>query len=149
MWNKNLELILGYSADELYKKDVFDFMDESKKDINSEAIDKLFRDKKEQSLEQNILIKSGKKIPVIDTANYAFINGEEYLVGMAIDISRQRETEEKLRQVITELHNLKDQLQDENIYLRKEIESRQGFEEIIGNSEPLMHSLTGWSRWPK
>ena len=141
LWNKNLELILGYSADELYKKDVYDFMEKDKERINSEAIDKIFNDKEEQSLEQNILTKSGKKIPVIDTANYAFINGEEYLVGMAIDISRQRETEEKLRQVITELHNLKDQLQDENIYLRKEIESRQDFEEIIGNSEPLMHSL--------
>jgi len=141
LWNKNLELILGYSADELYKKNVYDFMEENVKDINIEAISKLFSEKTEQSIEQNILTKSGERIPVIDTANYALIDGEEYLVGMAIDIGKLRETEERLRLVITELQDLKDQLQTENIYLRKEIESRHGFEEIIGNSEPLMHSL--------
>ncbi len=141
LWNKNLESLLGYSPDELYRKNVYDFMEKSVKDINTEAISKLFRDKEEQSLEQNILTKSGKKIPVIDTANYVLIDGEEYMVGMAIDISKLRETEEKLRLVISELQELKDQLQSENIYLRKEIESRHGFEKIIGDSEPLMHSL--------
>ncbi|OYT13428.1 MAG: Fis family transcriptional regulator [Bacteroidetes bacterium 4572_114] len=114
MWSENLEAVLGYSADELYKKNVYDFMEESTRDINIEAIGKVFSDKEEQSLEQNILTKSGERIPVIDTANYALINGEEYMVGMAIDISN---------------------------YLRKEIESRHGFEEIIGKCESLMHSL--------
>ncbi len=141
MWNKNLESILGYSAKELYKKNVYDFMEESTKNINIEAIDKIFSDKEEQTIEQNILTKSGKKIPVIDTANYALINGEEYLIGMAIDISKQRESEEKLRLVITELSNLKDQLQSENIYLREEMKTHHSFEDIIGKSEPLMHSL--------
>ena len=141
MWNKSLESVLGYSADELYEKDAYDFMEESSKDENFEAINNLFNDREEQSIEQNILTKSGKKIPVVDTANYALINGEEYLVGMAIDISKLRDTEEKLQEVIAELKELKDQLQSENIYLRKEIESRHGFEKIIGNSEPLMHSL--------
>ena len=141
MWNKNLESILGYSAEELYKKNVYDFMEESTKNINIEAIGKIFSDKGEQTIEQNILTKSGKKIPVIDTANYALINGEEYLIGMAIDISKQRESEEKLRLVITELSNLKDQLQSENIYLREEMKTHHSFEDIIGKSEPLMHSL--------
>ncbi len=141
LWNKNLESILGYSAEELYKKNVYDFMEENARDVNIEAISKLFNTKEEQSIEQNILTKSGKKIPVIDTANYALINGEEYLVGMAIDISKLRETEERLHVVISELQNLKDQLQSENIYLREEIKSHHGFEEIIGKSEPLIHSL--------
>ena len=141
LWNKNLESILGYSTEELYKKNAFDFMEENTRDANIEAISKLFNTKEEQTLEQNLLTKSGKKIPVIDTANYALINGEEYLVGMAIDISKLREAEGKLRQVISELQNLKTQLQSENIFLRKEIESWHGFEEIIGKSEPLQHSL--------
>ena len=141
IWNKNLESILGYSAEELYKKNAYDFMEESAVNINTEAINKIFIDKEEQTIEQNILTKSGKKIPVIDTANYALINGEEYLVGMAIDISKQRETEEKLRLVITELQNLKNQLQSENIYLREEMKTHHSFEDIIGKSEPLMHSL--------
>ncbi len=141
LWNKNLESILGYSADELYKKNVYDFMEESTKDTNIEAISKIFSNKEEQSLKQNILTKTGGKIPVIDTANYALINGEEYMVGMAIDISKLRDTEEKLRQVIGELQKLKEQLETENTYLREEIISRHDFINIIGDSESLMHSL--------
>ncbi len=141
MWNKNLELILGYSTEELYKKDAYDFLEESTKDINVEIISKVFNNKEEQSIEQNILTKSGKKIPVFDTANYALINGEEYLVGMAIDISKLRKTEEKLQQAIVELQHLKDQLHSENVYLRGEIKGKHDFDNIIGESEPLMHSL--------
>ena len=140
-WNKNLETVLGYPPEELYKKSAFDFMEESVKEENIDAINRIFNDKKEQSFEQNILTKSGEKIPVIDTANYAMIDGEEYLVGMAIDITDLRETEEKLKNAVSELQNLKEHLESENIYLRKEIESRYGFEKIIGESEALMHSL--------
>jgi len=141
LWNKNLESLLGYSADELYKKNVYDFMEEQTNNINKKAINNIFEIKEEQSIEQNILTKSGNKIPVIDTANYALIDGKEYLVGMAIDISRLRKTEEKLQQVIVELKNLKDQLNSENLYLRKEIKSVHDYDNIIGESEPLMHSL--------
>ncbi len=141
MWNNNLESVLGYSKDELYKKDAYDFLEESTKEKNDEVIYKIFTDKEEQSLEQNILTKSGKKIPVIDTANYALINGKEYLIGMAIDISKLKGTEKKLQQVIGELQNLKNQLQSENIYLRERIKSHHDFEDIIGESEPLMHTL--------
>ena len=141
LWNKNIELILGYSKDELYKKDVYDFMEESVREENQEAIGIIFTDKEEQSLEQNLLTKSGEKIPVVDTANYGLIDGKDYLIGMAIDISKQRETEQYLHNVITELQDLKNRLHSENIYLRKEIESHQGFEEIIGESETLLHSL--------
>ena len=141
MWNKNLESVLGYSADELYGKDIFDFMEKSSHEQNFEAIRKIFAEKEEQSIEQNILTKSGKKIPVVDTANYALIDGEEYLIGLAIDISKLRKTEKELLQVIRELQDLKEQLRSENIYLRKEIDSRYGFEKIIGETEPLMHSL--------
>ena len=141
MWNNNLESILGYSKDELYNKDANDFMEESTRDINAEAINKVFTEKKEQTVKQNILTKSGKKIPVIDTANYALIDGKEYLIGMAIDISKLKGTEKKLQQVIDELQKLKDQLQSENVYLRGEIKSLHDFEDIIGESEPLMHTL--------
>ncbi len=141
LWNKNFELILGYSADELYKKSVYDFIAENERDANTEAIYRLFTDKEEQTLNQNILTKSGEIIPVIDTANYALIDGEEYLIGMAIDISKLRKTELKLQQAIGELQKLKEQLEIENIYLRKEIENSYGFEKIIGKSEQLLHSL--------
>jgi PAS domain S-box-containing protein len=141
LWNKNLESVLGYTEEELYKKNVFDFMEEKAKDSNIKAINKIFDDKIEQSLEQNILTKTGKKIPVIDTANYVQIGNEEYLVGMAIDISRLKETEEKLKLQIIKTNHLKDLLQAENVYLREEIKHQHDFYDIVGESEPLMHTL--------
>jgi len=50
LWNKNIELILGYSKDELYKKDAYDFMEESVREENQKAIDSVFSYKEEQSI---------------------------------------------------------------------------------------------------
>ena len=124
MWNKNLETVLGYTPEELFKKDVFGFMEEGDQKTNIEAISKIFNEQIEQSLEQNILTKSGEKIPVIDTANYTTVNNKEYLIGMAIDISKLRETEKKLKSQIIETNKLKEQLQAENIYLKEKEQFR-------------------------
>lgn len=141
MWNKNLESILGYSKEELYKKDALDFMEEKDKEGNAEIISKVFSEKEEQFVDQNILTKSGNKIPVIDTANYALINGEEYLIGMAIDISKLKKTEKKLKDQIKKTEQLKDLLYAENIDLRKKIKSSEEFKDIIGESKSLMNAL--------
>ncbi len=141
MWNKHLELVLGYTKEELYKKDVFEFMEESTVDENIEAIHNIFSSKEEQSLEQNILTKSGEKIPVIDTANYAFIDGEEYLIGMAVDISRLRKTQKNLETQIIKTNQLKQLLETENINLRKEIRNSHEFSDFIGKSKILLNTL--------
>ena len=141
MWNKNLEDVLGYTKEELHHKNVYEFMAEDDKDINKDAIRKIFDEQEEQTLRQNILTKTGKKIPVIDTACYATINGEEYLVGMAIDISELNSVEQKLKKQIIKTNLLRELLNAENIYLRKEIKSVHGFDKIIGESKPLLDTL--------
>ena len=141
MWNKHLEIALGYTKEELYKKDVYEFMEESTVDENTEAIHNIFSSKEEQSLEQNILTKSGKKIPVIDTANYAFIDGEEYLIGMAVDISKLRKTQKELETQIIKTNQLKQLLETENINLRKEIRNSHEFSDFVGKSKILLNTL--------
>ncbi len=141
MWNKNLESILGYSKEELYKKNAYDFIAEEYREENVKIISELFTEKEEQSIEQNILTKSGEKIPVIDTANYAFIDGEEYLIGMAIDISQLKKIEKKLKDQIIKTNQLKDFLHAENIILRKKIKSNEEFRGIIGESKSLENTL--------
>ncbi len=141
MWNKNFELTTGYSEKELLNKHMDDFIEEKSKQLNLDAYNKVMSEQGEQSIEYRLLTKSGKKIPIIDSGCYANIAGKDYIIGQAIDISKQKQTEEKLRMAVTELQNIKEQLQSENIYLRKEVESRHGFEKIIGSCEPLMHSL--------
>jgi len=141
MWNKHLETALEYTKEELYKKNAFDFMIESDWNKNTEAINKIFTDKEEQSLEQSLITKSGKKIPVIDTANYAFIDGEEYLIGMAVDISKLRKTQRDLEAQVIKTNQLKQFLEIENINLRKEIRSSYEFSDFVGKSKTLLNTL--------
>ncbi len=53
----------------------------------------------------------------------------------------RKQTEEGLRQATAEIRNLKDQLQRENLYLRKEIKLEHHHGEIVGNSEAIRRVL--------
>ncbi len=140
-WNKNVELILGYSKDELYHKFVAEFIDEPNREMVLNEFKSVFTDGKERTVEYNMLLKSGEKIPYHGSGSLAIVNGEEYLIGLAINTSKLKETEEKLKSHIDEINTLRHQLKAENIYLRKEIKSTHDFEDIIGESEPLLHAI--------
>ncbi len=141
LWNKNCEKVLGYTADELYLKNVMEFVEESTIDLNSEAFENIFTNQTEQIIEQNLITKSGKKIPILDTANYSLIGGEEYLIGLSIDITKLKEVETKFQEVVEELQKLKLQLQAENVYLREEYQGHYDYDNIIGKSESLLYSI--------
>jgi len=141
LWNKNCEKILGYTAEELYLKDVMEFVEENTIDLNLTAFDNIFNEQIEQTIEQNLITKSGKKIPILDTANYALIGGDEYLIGLSIDVTKLKETEAKLQEAVAELQKLKLQLQAENVYLREEYKGHYNYDNIVGNSKSLLKSI--------
>ena len=68
-------------------------------------------------------------------------SGEKLLGGIAIDITETKKSEQRLREAYTEIEQLKQKLEQENIYLREEIELRHRHEEIIGKSEPVLEML--------
>lgn len=57
------------------------------------------------------------------------------------DVTQLKQAEQGLEQTIKELKVLKEKLEEENIFLREEIQTVQGFEEIIGKSNPLLYVL--------
>jgi PAS domain S-box-containing protein len=61
--------------------------------------------------------------------------------GVATDIDDSKRAEEALRAALTEVAQLRDRLQAENIYLLEEVKQHQGFEEIIGRSPVLQRAL--------
>src|SRR5262249_55705110 len=61
--------------------------------------------------------------------------------GVATDIDDSKRAEEALRAALTEVAQLRDRLQAENIYLLEEVKQHQGFEEIIGRSPVLQRVL--------
>ncbi len=141
MWNKNVEVVLGYSSDELFHKPLSEFIDKPDLEKTVNAINIIFETKTSRTVEYNLLTKIGKKIPYIGSGSYAFAEGEEYFIGQAINISKLKDAEEELDTQFTEISKLKDLLEAENIYLRQEIKSKHDFDDIIGESETLMHSL--------
>ena len=57
------------------------------------------------------------------------------------DITQRKEAEESLKKALDEVKRLKDQLHQENIYLKEEIHGASNFGEIIGHSESLRRVL--------
>jgi chemotaxis protein methyltransferase CheR len=68
-------------------------------------------------------------------------NGDRILA-IVRDITRRKEAEASLKTALAEVQRLKDQLHQENIYLKQEIRDASNFGEIIGQSEPLRRVLS-------
>jgi formate hydrogenlyase transcriptional activator len=60
-----------------------------------------------------------------------------HMMGVSLDITDRKESERLLQKACDEIKELKDRLEAENIYLRKEIYTGDIFKNIIGQSEPL------------
>jgi PAS domain S-box-containing protein len=61
--------------------------------------------------------------------------------GVCTDVDDSKRSEEALRGALTEVAQLRDRLQAENVYLLEEVKQQQGFEEIVGRSTALSRVL--------
>lgn len=141
MWNENVELMLGYSKEELLHKPITDFQDFQDRDRVQMVFEEVFNQGKEQTVEYNMLTKSGERIPYLGSGSKLVVNGKEYMIGQAINISKLKNTEEELRVKIKEAERLRSIVEAENIYLRKEVLGNHDFKHIVGKSDPLAHAL--------
>jgi PAS domain S-box-containing protein len=62
-------------------------------------------------------------------------------IGSCIDISDRKQAEAELQRAHDEVNKLKNQLQEENIYLQEEIKLAHNVDEIIGESDPIKYVL--------
>ena len=100
-WNKNFELVTGYTYDEIAKSSPLDyFTGETKKRIASKILS-VFT-KGEATVEGEFVTKSGKRIPHYFTGKRIKINNKTYLIGVGIDIS-DRIRAEKLQSVVYQI----------------------------------------------
>jgi PAS domain S-box-containing protein len=63
-------------------------------------------------------------------------------MGVMFDITQRKQAEQDLKAALVEIQNLKEQLEEENLYLKEEISEVKGFEEIVGKSDALKYVLT-------
>ncbi len=57
------------------------------------------------------------------------------------EVARRTRAEEDLRAALAEVESLKNRLEAENVYLQEEIRREHNFEEMVGNSPPLLQVL--------
>lgn len=88
--------------------------------------------------------KDGSCFPVEYTSTPIYEEG--LLAGAVVvfkDISERKQTEQKLLKAFQEVDQLKERLQEQNIYLQEEICQDHNFGEIIGQSPPVQLLLQG------
>ena len=86
--------------------------------------------------------KDGSSFPVEYVSTPIWEKGK--LVGAVVvfrDVTKEREAENALREAYSEVEKLKDQLEQENIYLQEEIKWEYNFADIIGKSNAIKKVL--------
>jgi PAS domain S-box-containing protein len=106
------------------------------------------RRKGEFDAEYRIVLDDGT-IKHLHTIGHPVLNESgdvvEY-IGTGMDVTEQRQAQAALEKAYDEIKRLKDQLQDENLALREEIDQASMFEEIVGASAALKTVLSHLSK---
>ncbi len=136
--NKRHDEITEYGEDDYAKMNPLDFFDKVDHARVAAAMEEVFT-KGEVVMEATLLTRSGKKIPHLYTAVQTIVGGKPVLMGFGIDISKQKQAEQRLRDALTTIGQLKDQLEKECVYLSEEIKQMHDYENIIGQSEVMQY----------
>ncbi len=139
-WNKNVEDLMGYSAEVLPDTLALSTVSPKDRDKATKAVEEGFK-KGHVSIEYLQIMKDGREVPHLGTAKRATIGGKNYLLGLNIDISARKEAEDALRKAYSEIESLKEQLQSDYTYLKEEIDLDYNPEQIIGQSKALKYVL--------
>ncbi len=147
-WNKNIEILTEYSAEELYNKFVTELICENDKDRVANKFLELLADSdnKERIIEYCIQSKSGKIISCLALRSVVIVDGTQYLAGILISIDEHKDKKE-LKESITKMNLLKSQLQEYFTKVERlnqntlELQSNlfintKGFNEILINNLP-------------
>jgi PAS domain S-box-containing protein len=101
------------------------------------------RERQEFDFEHRLLLPDGS-IKHVRIVGHPAENesGSFEFVGAVTDITERKAAEADLRSALDEIKKLKDQLYEENVALREEIDKASMFEEIVGESPALQAVLT-------
>lgn len=161
-WNKNFEVISGYSEEEIARMHPLDFFAADQKQLLAERIGAVFTSG-QSDVEADFLTKTGQRIPHFFTGLAIQFNNQRCLIGSGIDITALKAAEaqrEFERQDKEALINTSDDMiwsVDGNLQLIAGNEAfHKAFERITGNrlspgSKLLQHpalpdSFTSYSR---
>ena len=96
-WNKNHETLLGFGPEELQDRSLHEWHPPEAKASVLEAID-VVMEKGQNMIESPLLAKDGTLIPFLMTGVKVELQGQQYMMGVGIDVSERNRTLEALRE---------------------------------------------------
>ncbi len=96
-WNRNLETLTGYSAEELMGRLVSEWFDGADLEKLGTEWQRVFSEGR-GSAELNIIVKDGRRIPFLFTGVRVMLEGRPCMVGMGIELTERRRIEGELQQ---------------------------------------------------
>ncbi len=137
--------LYGYSADERITLSRFE-QSVCKQDLKQvrRAITEALTSNKQFLIEYRITDPQGEP-KWICTRGRPYFHGDgspDRVTGFSVDISEKKRLEEALYAKLEEVEHLKQQIEQENFYLREELRTEQGFEQIIGSSKEFSAVMT-------
>jgi PAS domain S-box-containing protein len=135
-WNRRVELLIGYSAEELAGKHILDFIHPDDRDHVARETGRVFTEGTGRA-EYRLLLKDGRTIPHMGNGALCRLDGKDHMVGLAVDVSALREAERKLEERIAEVTELRRRLELENLYLREEVKLVHRHGDIVGDSPAI------------
>jgi two-component system, cell cycle sensor histidine kinase and response regulator CckA len=135
-WNRNLEEVTEYSAEEIARMRPPDFFLGADKVLIEERIKEVFA-RGASDAEANLVSKSGKQTPYYFTGRTIQAEGNPCLIGMGIDITERLQVQEALLHSEKQFRNLL-----ENVQLVAVMLDRKG---NVTYCNGYLLGLTGWS----
>ncbi|WP_339815168.1 PAS domain S-box protein [uncultured Imperialibacter sp.] len=146
-WNKNLEEVTGYTAEEISTMHPIQFFHDSEKELLTEKIENVFV-AGEDSVDAHFLTKSDQMIPYYFTGKAISYDGETCLMGVGIDTSERKKALEALKHSEEQYRSLFENMNEgfalcEMVYEKGKavdftyIQVNKAFEDITGLKKPV------------
>ena len=140
--------MLGWAVNELINQPMHSVLHHSHPDGSPYSREQCpiyaaFKDGQVHRVEDEVFWRrDGSSFPVEYTSTPIEEDGR--LVGAVVvfwDVTARKRAEERLQEALAEVEALKNRLEEENIYLQEEIQTRHNFGEIIGESPAIRNVL--------
>jgi len=110
-WNKNFEIVTGYSGEEINNLHPLDLFDDEEKKLLDKKIRNVFLSG-EDNLEANFLLKNKQKIPYYFSGMKIEYEGETCLMGFGLDFSDKVKADRQIKESEQKFRSLVEQASD-------------------------------------